>query len=112
MELEPSDFNGQELKREETLAVLFLASWCPFCMRFRPAFETAARATGVQWASADLSDDDNALWSSFKIDVVPTAVVFKHGKAVFRKDGVLGRGLSAEAIKEIINQTKLAYEGS
>jgi thioredoxin-like negative regulator of GroEL len=112
MELEPSDFNGQELRRGETLAVLFLASWCPFCRQFLRAFETAAKASGVLWASADLSDDDNVLWDSFKIDVVPTVVVFKHGKTVFRKDGALGRGLSGDAIKEIIHRTKLPEEGS
>jgi thioredoxin-like negative regulator of GroEL len=111
LELGPSDFNGQELRGGETLAVLFLAAWCPFCTQFRPAFEAAAKASGLPWGSADLSDDDNVLWDSFKIDVVPTVVVFKHGKAVFRKDGVLGRGLSGEAIKEIIDQMKLAGKG-
>ena len=103
-ELGPSDFNGQTLKRGGTLAAVFLASWCAFCRRFEPAFEAAAKVNGAQWARVDVSDYDNKLWEVFNIEVVPTIVLFKNGKAVWRKDGVLGRGLSEDVIKETIDK--------
>lgn len=90
-----------------TLAVLFLASWCPFCTRFYPAFQAAADKNGIAWASLDISDDDNPLWEVFSIGVVPTIIIFKEGKAVFRKDGGLGRGLSQKAIDESMDRMKL-----
>ena len=105
-ELGPSDFNGQTLKRRQTLAAVFLASWCPFCRRFQPAFEVAAKTGGILWASVDVSDDNNELWDIFKIEVVPTIVVFKEMKPVWRKDGVLGRGLSDADIGETLSKLK------
>ena len=105
-DLEPSDFDGQALKRPGTLAVLFQASWCGFCRRFQPVFEEAAKKSGISWSAADVSDDDNVLWDVFNIAVVPTVIVFRNGKPVFRSDGVRGRGLSQNAIDEIIHQMK------
>lgn len=33
-----------------------------------------------------------ASWDMFDIEIVPTIVLFKDGKPVFRKDGVCGQG--------------------
>jgi len=107
MELGPSDFDGKRLKNAQTSAVVFLASWCPFCQRFRPLFEVAAKQNTVPWAIADVSEDENELWDVFNIKVVPTVVVFKNGEPMFRRDGVPGRGLSEEAIEETMAQMKL-----
>lgn len=95
------------MKREGTLAAVFLASWCPFCRRFQPAFEAAAKVNGILWAYVDLSDDDNKLWDAFEIEVVPTIIIFKDGKPVWRKDGVLGRGLSEDVITQTMSKMKL-----
>ena len=70
-------------------------------------FQAAAEKGGIAWAFIDISDDDNPLWEVFSIEVVPTLIIFKEGKAVFRRDGVYGRGLSEKAIDETINQMKL-----
>jgi thioredoxin 1 len=106
-ELKASDFQGQTLKREGTLAVLFVATWCPFCVRFQPAFEEAAKEGKIFWALTDLSEDDNVLWDTFHIHTVPSIVVFKNGEAVYRKDGVRGRGLSQNDLKETIDKMRL-----
>jgi len=55
----------------------------------------------------DLSDDDNPLWDTFSIEVVPTIIVFRDGKPEFRRDGFFGRGLSETAIDETVAQMKL-----
>jgi thioredoxin 1 len=89
------------------MPVLFFASWCPFCREFYVTFEAAAKNRGISWSSADISDDNNPLWESFNIEVVPTLIIFKEGEAVFRRDGVRGRGLSEKAIDETFHQMKL-----
>lgn len=86
--------------------MLFLASWCPFCRRFQPGFEAAAKSSGVPWELADVSDDNNVLWEVFGIEIVPTIIVFNNGRAAWRKDGIPGKGLSEKAIDEAIGQVK------
>ena len=70
-------------------------------------FQAGAEKAGIAWALMDISDQDSPLWETFSIEVVPTIIVFKEGEAVFRKDGVLGRGLSERAVDETIDQMKL-----
>ncbi len=111
-ELKCDDFNGETLNNQGTLAAVFLASWCPFCTRFYPAFQAAADKDHVSWASVDISNEENPLWEVFNIRVVPTIIIFKDGKAAFRKDGGLGRGLSQKAIDESIGQMKLLSTAS
>jgi len=105
-ELAPTEFNGPTLRRGGTLATVFLASWCPFCRRFKPAFESAANVNGISWATVDLSDDENELWDVFNIQIVPTILVFKNGNVVWRKDGEPGRGLSNDVINETISKVR------
>jgi thioredoxin 1 len=102
MQLAPSDFSGQHLKKGGTLTVLFAAEWCPFCRRFRPVFDSVLAKKGVQGALADLSDLENPLWEAFSIEVVPTVMVFKEGVVVYRKDGILGQGLPENAMDEVV----------
>jgi len=106
MELGSADFNGQTLKRQGTMAVLFLASWCSFCTQFRQVFEAAAKSHNTPWAWVDVSDDDSIFWGRFNIDTVPTVVVFKDGKPIFRRDGERGRGLSKDAVNATIEQVR------
>jgi len=100
--LGPSDFLGKHLKKNGTLAVLFAAEWCPFCRRFSPIFNSALIEKGLPGAQADLSDLENPLWEAFDIEVVPTVMVFKNGELIYRKDGVLGRGLPDTAMNEVV----------
>jgi thioredoxin 1 len=102
MQLEPSDFSGQHLKKGGTLTVLFAAEWCPFCRRFRPVFDSVLAQKGVEGALADLTNFENPLWESFGIEVVPTVMVFKDGVVVYRKDGILGQGLPENAMDEVV----------
>ncbi len=84
--------------------MLFLTEWCPFCRQFYPEFETALNSKGIRWAEVDISDDEDLLWETFDINVVPTIIIFKDGQPIFRKDGVLGRGLSEKAIDETLQE--------
>lgn len=73
-------------------------------MKFYPEFEAALNSKGIEWAEVDISDIEDPLWETFSINVVPTIIVFKDGRAIFRKDGILGRGLSGKAIEEALQE--------
>lgn len=88
------------------MVALFLASWCSFCRRFLPAFEAAAKANDISWAIVDVSDYDSELWDVFNIQIVPSIIIFKDGKPVWRRDGVAGRGLSDRVISETVSEMR------
>ena len=84
--------------------MLFQAEWCAFCRRFYPEFAAALNGKRIPWAEVDISKDEDPLWETFDISVVPTVIVFKDGQPIFRRDGLLGRGLSEKAIEEIVQE--------
>lgn len=96
----PADFQGIDLNRPGKWAVAFLADWCPFCRRFVPDF-SALDSNGFGLAWADISADDNPLWDRFDIEVIPTVIVFRDRKAIFRADGRYGIGLLPDDLAAI-----------
>jgi thioredoxin 1 len=109
MKLVPSDFTGKRLNKTGTLAVLFAAEWCPFCRRFSPIFDSALAKNGMTGALADLNDEENPLWETFDVQVVPTVMIFKDGELVYRKDGTLGQGLPDRAMDEVVSRLTVGH---
>lgn len=82
-------------------AVLFHATWCPFCRRFKPVFDrVAARATGMDGVEVLLDDESNPMWTHYRINVVPTVLFFQDGKVERRLDGQPGVGLTEQELTE------------
>lgn len=65
--------------------VMFTADWCGYCHRFAPLYKTFRE----QWM-IDISDEDDPLWDSLGIHVVPTVILFERGVPKRRWAGVLG----------------------
>ena len=97
----PEAFNGPRLARPGTWAVAFLADWCPFCRDFEPTFAALAAQPGLSLLVADLTDVESPLWDLFRIEVVPSVIVFRDGEAVFRVDGRSGYGLDGKDVGSI-----------
>ncbi len=97
----PEAFEGRRLRSRGTVAVAFLADWCPFCRDFEPGFAALAPTPGLGLEVADLTSLESPLWERFEVDIVPTVVVFADGEAVFRADGVAGEGLGPEALEGV-----------
>jgi len=87
-------FQHQLLRRDGTWVVAFLADWCPFCHRFLPMLSEIEGTEGLRVAVGDVTSEQSPLWDDFRIEVVPTVVVFRDGRPVFRADGILGAGLA------------------
>jgi len=94
-------FSGSRLSRSGTWAVGFLADWCPFCRSFEPEFAKLALRDGASRVVADLTDEDNPLWERFRIEIVPSVIVFQDGDPIFRVDGKGGYGLDAADLASV-----------
>ena len=84
-----------ELKKKlsaskKTLA-LFYASWCHDSLSFLPIFDANCQGSKCGIIKVKIDDDENPIWDSFKIDVVPTLVLFEKGKEKMRAETKGGR---------------------
>ncbi len=84
-------------------AVLFHATWCPFCRAFRPVFRDVMADNG-DWAPIDatIDDEENSLWERYGIEVVPTVIFFDDGQVIRRLDGRRGVGLKQADLRKAL----------
>ncbi len=91
--LAANDFDGKKLLRDEKSLVFFYSEWCPYCRKsFRHL--KALDTSGLKVFRVDLSDENNPLWETLKIEIVPTLVAFKGGTEFWRANGVSMVGLT------------------
>ena len=63
--------------------VEFWAPWCVYCRRIAPAYEKIAEQYGNRLAVAKVNiDDEPLLANQEQIEVIPTLVLYKDGKAL------------------------------
>ena len=97
-ELESKIMNSNEPK-----IAVFAAKWCGFCKRFMELV-TKYKSSGSisQLSIIDTDSDDGSLWEKYRIDIVPTIIVFKGGKEVFRQGGRSMQGLNQKDLEDAI----------
>jgi len=97
----PEAFQGEQLRQGGVAIVAFLADWCPFCRSFETEFALLQGAGPWTLLVADLTLEESPLWERFRVEVVPTVLVFRDGSSVFRADGVRGEGLGKDDLARI-----------
>ncbi len=97
-------FHTQVLESSEPTVVLFWATWCPFCRRYKPEFDKIAATHAWRFASVYLDDESNPLWDDYAVEVVPTLVLFRGGEVVERQDGILGYGIDRKATESFVGR--------
>ena len=80
----------------------FWAPWCGPCQAFKPVFEQAAeKHSDATFASCN-TEEQTELAAMFKIQSIPTLVVFREGIGIFGQPGML----PAEALDELMDKVR------
>jgi len=89
------------LESNDGVFVLFYASWCPFSLAFLPIYEKHAAAGDKPFVRMTL-DGNEDLFEEHGIEVYPTVIFFKAGKAHKRLEGKHLAGLREKQFAELI----------
>ena len=73
----------QFMHEEKPVLVDYWAPWCVYCRRLAPAYEKIAEEYGDQLVIGKVNiDEESQLAEAEKIEVIPTLVLYRGGKAV------------------------------
>lgn len=93
MEMVMANF-GEIIKGNKPVLVDFFAEWCGPCKTMSPVLKELAGEMGDRAVILKVDVDKNqAAAQSFGVRGVPTFVVFKEGKEIWRKSGAMPKSV-------------------
>ncbi len=92
---------GDIIRGEKPVLVDFFAEWCGPCKMMKPVLNELRQLTGDKVRILKIDIDRNpAITNSLNISGVPTLILYKDGKIVWRQSGVV----SAKQLQSVIEQ--------
>jgi thioredoxin 1 len=90
-EFNEENFDNEVLRADEPVLVDFWAEWCMPCRMLAPTIEKLANAYEgkVKFGKVD-TDSNRDIAMRYRIEAIPTVILFKGGQAVQRFVGVKG----------------------
>ncbi len=91
------------IRSDKPVLIDFSAEWCGPCKMLAPVLEQVKRQIGDEATIVKLDVDKNqAVAASYNVMAVPTLILFKKGKPVWRHAGLTG----AADLVAVIQQNK------
>lgn len=89
------------IQSEKPVLVDFFATWCGPCKTMHPVLEELKSEIGEAARIVKIDvDQQEELAANYRIQAVPTFILFKKGEAVWRHSGVV----SGKELKAVIEQ--------
>jgi thioredoxin 1 len=91
------------IKGGQPVLVDFYATWCAPCKTMAPILEQVASSLQGDAKVIKIDVDKNpAIASAYKIQSIPTLVLFRHGKVLWRQAGVVSAHVIESKIKSFL----------
>ena len=89
---------------DKPVLIDFHADWCGPCKILSPIIQEVAKELNEKVRVITIDVDKNpAVSSKFQIRGVPTMILFKDGKSVWRQSGVLQKGEIIDSLTKVIS---------
>jgi thioredoxin len=83
------NFNAA-INSSKTVLVDFGAEWCPPCKKMEPVLQSLQKNNEGKFSLVKVDGgNDEAILKEYKVTQLPVFIIFKDGKQVWRKDGVV-----------------------
>ena len=104
IEITKDNFEEKVLKNEQTVLLDFWATWCGPCLRLSPVLEEIAKEFDGKIKVAKINVDEQVgLAIKYKVEVIPTLLLFKDGAILKKTVGYLDKNEVKALIKENFN---------
>jgi len=81
---------NRSINAAKTVLVDFGASWCPPCIQMEPVLKTVTEKNKGKFNLVKVDGGrDQDILQTYKVTALPVFIIFKDGKEVWRKDGIV-----------------------
>ncbi|MEY4852710.1 MAG: thioredoxin [Bacteroidota bacterium] len=91
------------INSEVPVLIDFYADWCGPCRVLSPEVQKAAKLLGNTAKVLKINVDKNpAVSQAYRIQSIPTLMIFKNGQLLWRKSGTMSAHQISETVKKFI----------